>query len=386
MTDRGAGPVRVVVEKPAGPYNRYEVDRRGGIALAEVVSDACAQYFEAGYLDGAFDQGGRRIGAIVPVRNPTFLGCSVAIRAIGLAEPLRDDDAYTVVGVPTADRYFNVVQDLDELPEPWAGAVSAVLSGRRMMDGHRARSFVAAAREETLRARAAIRSGSSVAAWKTGGPLGASPSSPRQSGTHTMAERAVPLLPLRFQEYIARELLDDERILMFVHRPTFALARSRLALRGRRLPEGILVITDRQVMFMVDVLDPGGGFVHWGYVAQVSAVERLASAAVTDDRAAATLQIRLQGRSTTETLNVAFPDGARSALEEAAALLSGFVAPPDGHSVRRVNATPSLPDDSPPGWAVQEATAMRPLGWAETRAGDRLVIDGRAVSVRMRGG
>jgi hypothetical protein len=309
---------------------------------------------------------------------PTFAGCSVAIRAIGLAEPLDDSGAYTVVGIPTADRHFDDVNDLSELPEPWAGAISAVLAGRRLVDGHQARTFVAAAKEETLRTRAATRPGSSMAAWKTGGPWGAVPSA-GQSGHHTMAERAVPLLPLRFQKYIARELLDDERILMFIQRRSFTPGGTRISLRRRRLPEGVFVLTDRQVMFMADALDPDSTLVHWGYIAQVTAVERIAGATRRNEAGACALEVLLEAKGGHQVLAFPFPSEDATLLSDAVELLNQFVSSPSQRKVQRLYDAHPPASAEPPAWATEQARGGGLLAWAETREGARFMVDRHSV-------
>jgi hypothetical protein len=98
------------------------------------------------------------------------------------------------------------------------------------------------------------------------------------------------------------------------------------------------------------------------------------------------LDITFSARSTAETLSLAFPEEGRPAVEEAAALLNGFVAPRGGRQVRRAYEVLPTLEDFPPGWAMQVADGQRPLCWAETRTGDRLAINSRTASVKSPGG
>jgi len=368
-----------VVEEPGGPHNRFEADKRSNaIVLTGVDLDVPFRSYERGYMADAFGPDGAPIAALVPARVPTFPGCRIRVRPIGMSPSTRRP-GQLIVAVPMADSAFDRVAEVDDLPEPIQSAVRAELRCGALGSAE-TRAYLASVHETTLRLRAAARTGSGPAAWKTGGRTGAIP---REGAIepHTMAERAVPLLPIRFQEYIARELVHDERILMFIQRPAFAPAGTRLVLRRRRLPEAILVLTDRQLMFMADALDPDSTLVHWGYVAQVTAVERIAGATIREDAGAHALEVLVEAKGGTQVL--AFPflnDDAAALLSDAVELLNRFVASPSMRKLRRLYEAQIPPSADTPAWAAESARGAGSL-WAETRHGDKLVVDGRSMRV-----
>jgi inorganic pyrophosphatase len=326
--------VGLIVTAPAGPSNRYRIDpRTNAVVLAGVEPDTPPAPVERGRLAGTLGDDGRPLAAVTPVRWPTFVGCVIPVHPVGLVR-VPGRAAPLVVGVPAVDPVLARARAIAELPEAARAAVLAEAAGGELGDAAAAEAAVRVGIEAELRARAAARQGrGTVPAWKT-----ADARPPVVDGCeappHTFAEQAVPLLPARFQEYIARALLPEERILMFIHRPALAMGGG-LSLRRRKLREGIFVLTDRQVMFMVDSLEPGSMLVHWGYIARVGAVERVAAAEVRQDGQLMALNVTFAAARGAETVSFAFPPDFAEAVAKAAALLRGFVPTAGSRAVRR---------------------------------------------------
>jgi inorganic pyrophosphatase len=368
----------IVIDQPAGPFNVYRwLPKDETAELERVEAGVEVRPFEMGHLADAIDPDGRPLAALMPVRIPTFPGCRVMARAIARGS---SDLGPMLIAVPAADSFFAAVHDLQSLPEPYRSAIIARCPGSTWGAASEAAQ---AAREGRRRLRLTRTESEKAArvsyAWRTGGPP--KPGEPSEAEPYSIAEQAVPLLPLRFQEYIARELLDDERILMFIHRPAFTPPGARVSLR-RRLPEGIFVLTDHQVMFMADALDPGRNFVAWGYVAQVTAVERIVGARALDERGASRLEITLAGDAGGRSLSLIFPGTDDLAVREAADLLNGFAAGSRGRQLRRLYDIGPTTESPAPEWAVLMAPGQEPLTWVETRAGGRMSVSPHAVSVQ----
>jgi hypothetical protein len=133
-------------------------------------------------------------------------------------------------------------------------------------------------------------------------------------------------------------LLDEERILFFVERPPFRPPGARWGvLRRRRLSEGLLIVTDRQLLFMEDALPPDITMVDWGYIARMTAVERIQGAELRAEPDCAVLHVRVQAQSGSEHLSVPFPPECKDPLAEVELLLRSF-ASPEGSAVRRLYA------------------------------------------------
>ncbi len=160
-------------------------------------------------------------------------------------------------------------------------------------------------------------------------------------GAYAEAEHLLRFVPQRFQQYLEEVLLEDERVLCFIERPRLRQSRGLLGLRVRYLNEGLLLCTDRQVLWLRDVAAPDATLVPWGYVARSCPVERLAGVhLVPSGQADSTLGlasspwVRLVIQSAavqgTVSLVIEFPSDALPALQQAITLLERFLPFPRG--------------------------------------------------------
>ena len=106
------------------------------------------------------------------------------------------------------------------------------------------------------------------------------------SALHSSAEQRLGQLPPRFVRGLHGLLDDDERILASVERPPDASHGlfDRRHSRDRRA--GLLVLTDRQLLWMVDHLPPDRYLFDWGVDAQLLPLEVLSGARLEIDRTA----------------------------------------------------------------------------------------------------
>jgi hypothetical protein len=194
-------------------------------------------------------------------------------------------------------------------------------------------------------------------------------------------------LPLAFQEYVERVLLPSERLLLFIHRPQ--MGGRRFLRLGKKAPEAVLVVTDRQLLFVEDVLSPDATNVHWGYVARICAVERVIEAHAAMARDRATLSVTVEATGGSEELTFAFADDAKEAVADAARMLNRFGTPRDGmtRALRRrytadmlewPRGTAAPATDSVPKWCATACAADLVVAYAESPTRDtgmsRLVV------------
>jgi inorganic pyrophosphatase len=110
--------IRCVVETPKGSRNKYEHDPElGGIKLDRFVSASVVYPTDYGYVPETLAPDGDPLDVLVCVSEPTFPGCIVPARAIGLfrmSDEKGPDDH--VVCVPFHDPGWNAMQDIDDLP------------------------------------------------------------------------------------------------------------------------------------------------------------------------------------------------------------------------------------------------------------------------------
>lgn len=195
------------------------------------------------------------------------------------------------------------------------------------------------------------------------------------SDRNTDAEYAFYHLHGRFQRYAEEYLFASERLLAFV--PWTAATTDtwwqRLGRRttpgGRQAREGVLVVTDRQLLLLRDDADAVGGALYWGYTAWATVHDRLAGVAARDDgERAVSLRLTLRAAGGGETLAWTFPAALAGEARRAATLLAEFVPRPVERRLRRPGAL--LP--------VSRLFVPRP---ARARRGRRTAPDGDAALV-----
>jgi inorganic pyrophosphatase len=109
--------VVVVVEIPTGSRNKYEMDHATGtIVLDRMLFTATRYPADYGFIEGTLAEDGDALDALVFVGEPTFPGCRIRVRAVGLFrmwdEKGRDDK---VLCVPLQDPAWSHVERLDDL-------------------------------------------------------------------------------------------------------------------------------------------------------------------------------------------------------------------------------------------------------------------------------
>jgi inorganic pyrophosphatase len=109
----------VVVEIPKGQRNKYEMDHESGrIYLDRMLFTSTRYPADYGFVDGTLGLDGDPLDALVLVEEPTFPGCVIRARTIGMfrmTDEKGPDDK--VIAVPAADPRLEHLQDLRHLPE-----------------------------------------------------------------------------------------------------------------------------------------------------------------------------------------------------------------------------------------------------------------------------
>jgi inorganic pyrophosphatase len=108
-----------VVEIPKGTRNKYEYDPElGGIKFDRLLMSAATYPTDYGHLRGTLGQDGDPLDALVCLYEPTFPGCLIAVKPIGMfkmSDEAGIDDK--IICVPLHDPYWNHYEELEELPQ-----------------------------------------------------------------------------------------------------------------------------------------------------------------------------------------------------------------------------------------------------------------------------
>jgi inorganic pyrophosphatase len=111
-------PLICMVEIPMGSRNKYEYDPElGAIKLDRFVSASVVYPTDYGFIPETLGLDGDELDVLVCVSEPTFPGCMVPVRPIGLF-CMRDEHGADdkVVTVPINDPQWNTYFEADELP------------------------------------------------------------------------------------------------------------------------------------------------------------------------------------------------------------------------------------------------------------------------------
>jgi|GEM_PF-1054316 len=319
--------VDIIIEQPHGDVNHYLYDPEWEcVRLGRVLYAGQRLPADLGAVVASLTPQGTSLGVLLVANMPNFPGAWVTVRPVGLAEVGEGKlPVQRVVAVAEADPYFAHVRDLADLPEWRRQALTEFLQVDgpvKWRNADVARKVIEAARKAARMAQVGLRDGRGPA-WKAPEFVAEQDVGHAEGIAHTVAEYSLTTMPYRYQEYIAPLLLPDERILFFVPRPP--LERGRWGQR-EKLNEGLLVVTDQQVLWMVDVLPPAPGMVGYGYLATVCNLERLERVQVQLDTGTATLAwLARSGDGHTERLAVEFPAVSAGLLHRVVAFLEQFL-------------------------------------------------------------
>ena len=88
------GLVNLLVEIPAGSRNKYEYCAQSGLMVLDRVLHASVRYpFDYGFIPNTLAEDGAPLDAMVIMAEPTFAGCLIRARPIGLLD-MNDHGAY----------------------------------------------------------------------------------------------------------------------------------------------------------------------------------------------------------------------------------------------------------------------------------------------------
>jgi inorganic pyrophosphatase len=107
----------VFVEIPSGSRNKYEYDEElGGIVLDRRLFTAMAYPGDYGFVEGTLAEDGDPLDALVLVSDPTFPGCRIRVRAIGVFH-MTDEKGpdEKVLCVPLGDPSFERMRDIHDV-------------------------------------------------------------------------------------------------------------------------------------------------------------------------------------------------------------------------------------------------------------------------------
>ena len=109
----------VVIEIPMGQRNKYEMDHKSGrIRLDRMLFTSTRYPHDYGFIEDTLADDGDPLDALVILEEPTFPGCLIRCRAIGMFR-MRDEKGADdkVLCVAATDPRWSQLQDIGDVPD-----------------------------------------------------------------------------------------------------------------------------------------------------------------------------------------------------------------------------------------------------------------------------
>lgn len=123
---RGRQGIEVIIEIPKGTRNKYEYDHeRHVIFLDRRLFSATVYPADYGFVPGTLAEDGDPLDVLVLTDEPTFPGCHILARPIGVFQMTDEHgpDA-KVIAVPAGDPRMSAIEDLAQLPEAMTAEIA----------------------------------------------------------------------------------------------------------------------------------------------------------------------------------------------------------------------------------------------------------------------
>ena len=135
------GIVNLVVEIPAGSRNKYEYCSEAGIMALDRVLHSSVRYpFDYGFIPNTLADDGAPLDAMVIMDEPTFAGCLIKARPIGVLD-MHDCGAYDgkILCVPTSNPRQNNITSINQIDSNQLENVAEFFRISKGLDGRTVR-------------------------------------------------------------------------------------------------------------------------------------------------------------------------------------------------------------------------------------------------------
>lgn len=128
--------IPVVIEIPKGCRNKYEYDVDNNIfRLDRVLSSPLHYTTEYGFVPQSLAGDGDPVDVLVPMEEPTFTGCVLMARPIGLMQMEDKGEDLKILAVPANDRRYASVKKLSDVPPHLLLEIEHFFSVYKDLDG-----------------------------------------------------------------------------------------------------------------------------------------------------------------------------------------------------------------------------------------------------------
>jgi inorganic pyrophosphatase len=121
--DERSGAVNVIVDTPAGSRSKFKYDEsRGLFQLNKLLPIGAAFPFDFGFIPGTRGEDGDALDALILGEEPTFTGCLVTVRVLGVIEAEQTGKGRTVrndrmIVTPETEKIRPTARSLADVPK-----------------------------------------------------------------------------------------------------------------------------------------------------------------------------------------------------------------------------------------------------------------------------
>ncbi|MBU0641017.1 MAG: inorganic diphosphatase [Planctomycetes bacterium] len=129
--------VNAIVEIPRGRRSKFEIDKRTGlIKLDRYLYSSSFYPGDYGFIPHTLAEDGDPLDILVMVNEPTFSGCLIEARVIGLFRMKdRGVNDYKVLGVPNSDPLLEEIRNLENVPKHFLREVEHFFATYKQLEG-----------------------------------------------------------------------------------------------------------------------------------------------------------------------------------------------------------------------------------------------------------
>jgi len=129
--------VNAIVEIPKGRRSKFEVDKHSGLIRLDRFLYSSSHYpGDYGFIPQTLAEDGDALDILVMVNEPTFSGCLIQARVVGLFRMKdRGLNDFKVLGVPHTDPLFAEYKDLNDVANHFLREVEHFFATYKQLEG-----------------------------------------------------------------------------------------------------------------------------------------------------------------------------------------------------------------------------------------------------------
>lgn len=129
--------VNAIIEIPKGRRSKFEVDKATGLLKLDRYLFSSSHYpGDYGFIPQTLAEDGDALDVLVMVNEPTFSGCLIQARVVGLFRMTdRGRNDFKVLGVPNTDPLLDEYRELENVPHAFLREVEHFFSTYKQLEG-----------------------------------------------------------------------------------------------------------------------------------------------------------------------------------------------------------------------------------------------------------